>query len=180
MSRSPRGRRSVADRVVAAVEGSRSSRYASWPNFRCVAVDPDRGEPCGAPASCAAAPIARSAATWFYCDRHQPAGAVPIPADQPFVVARLDLRVAVALAPGDLDAAADESVRRVIHALEAVGVLPTGIRVVGQKAAPANQAAATLRLQLAGPPVPVERRSSFVGPLDASGAVRWRRRRKAS
>lgn len=148
---------------------------AAWPAFVCEAIDERTGRVCGLAATWMRRPIARSRTYWTYCDRHFPAASEPIPADVSFAVTRLELRVALAGPPGDLEASADEAVRRAVFALEAAGGTVVQLRVVGQKASIVSGEGARMRLQLAGRPKPLpDRRSS---PTEAPGGPGWWPRR---
>jgi hypothetical protein len=117
-----------------------------WPRWICGAIDARKRDVCGDDARWMKRPTPGAALPWLYCDRHKPRGAVRIPARQPFAVTRLELRVAVSGSPGEPAAAADEGVSRIKHAIEAVGGMVVGVRVLGGAASATGGKGSRLRL----------------------------------
>jgi hypothetical protein len=149
---------------------------APWPAFICEALDERSGRVCGLDAQWLQFPVPQAKTAWTYCGRHAPTGAVPIPDDVPYAVTRLALRVAIAGRPGDLEASADEAVRRAVFALEDVGATVIGLRVVGGKASQEAAEGPTGRLQLAGRPQPSSGRAgAFIAFEEAPARLWWRR-----
>lgn len=114
-----------------------------------------------------------------YCDRHAPEGAVPIPADDRYLVTRVELRVVIASLPGDLEASAEQNVRMAVNAVERAGGIVVGVHVRGGKASADALDAPPLRLELAGRPEPAVRADRpFWGLPEAPVWVRALRRRR--
>lgn len=153
--------------------------FTRWPAFACGAIDDRAGRVCGLDARWCKLPLEHATIAWTYCDRHRPADAEPITDATPYSVTRLELRVAVAGRPGELEASAVDALRLAVCALEDIGATVTGIRVVGGKASQNHVGAPLGRLQLAGRPKPVPRESSFTGPPETPPWWRWQRRRAA-
>lgn len=106
---------------------------------------------CGVDAEWQEKPTRRADTPRLYCGRHYPPDAVRIPADAPFYVTRIALRVAATGAPGERDAATAEALRRIVSAVELAGGLVVDAKVLGGRASTAAADGPPLRLQLAGP-----------------------------
>lgn len=152
--------------------------YTSWPAFVCGAIDDRVGRVCHLPARWQRLPIREAEIAWTYCDHHKPENAELIPDDVTYSVARLELRIAVAGRPGQLEASAVDAVRSAVFALEDIGAVVTGIRVIGAKATQDAAGQPPMRLQLAGRPRPIPAERPFVGPPEQEPWWSWRRRRQ--
>jgi hypothetical protein len=149
----------------------------TWPDWRCVALDVEKLDVCNRPATWHKKPVERACVSWTYCERHKPKGAEPITPDIPFAVTRLELRVAVTGAPGDLKEAADEAVRRVLNAIAAVGGLVTEVNVRRRKASTLPAGEPVPRLTLGGRVDPPVNAIASYATLEPS-PMRFRRSRR--
>ncbi len=150
-----------------------------WPRWTCTAIDAATGWLCGMRATWKEHPTTSSYLWWLRCDRHHgPAAALLLP-DEPFVVTRLEVRVAIASLGPDRRLAADEAVRQVTQAIGDAGGVVVGLKVPGRRSTDAATRAALGRLELAGPPEGDQRADRpFWGALDEPERLSWWRRRK--
>lgn len=154
------------------------ARFSDFPRWICSATEPSCGHVCGLTATHVKPWASDGSYFRVYCEGHAPEGAQAIPADTRFVVTRIELRVAVASLPGDLDDAAVKAVRAVSHALDGAGAAIVGIHVKGGTASETPLEASPLRLQLAGRAEPAVRGDRpFWGVLGEREWPFWRRRR---